>query len=625
MSFYELIEKFYDNQICKQIQDPRQLLLNIASSQILKDKKYYADQDRTRDELFQSLLQMADKDPEFVLQVAYYTRNKLLVRATSNFILAFATSYDACKPYCRKYFNYIVKLPTDLIEVAEYSQLMRYYLKLEWKGYENGYLRCIPYSINCRKELNFSKMLQKCGASKFPQFTIHQLAKYCSDRRRKRIIYRFSELVDPTLFMKRYHQRGQKLKYQQLAEKKLKKKVIIKKDRKQARQIQKQIQKKFKHSKKQRVVKSLERKFITMKDLIQMFHISQPKYNVMCILRCRYPLNQDEFKQLFPQDDRVFEQQKCGKRMKLPNIITWERELSQQKNDKVWDKLIKENRITFLATIRNLRNILSGYLSPKAFSLLQQYLSNPQIISQNKVTMLQYYKTLEVLIQMKNDRANLIYKLISNAIDIAIKTIPTIPGKTHIFVDVTGSMSYELGNKSLQTVAFVISQILRVKCEYMEFYIFGGQKNNEPYLRVNFTDEDLYESVQKCDMVRRQIGNYYAMIGQTIEDLLYKPKIFCDNIVIISDMAVQKCFRKDNISFEYLLNSYITEVNPKVKIFFMDINGSGISIGAKQNCHFLSGASERILEYITSQYLDQVQEVISFANTLGNQQILQIE
>ena len=109
----------------------------------------------------------------------------------------------------------------------------------------------------------------------------------------------------------------------------------------------------------------------------------------------------------------------------------------------------------------------------------------------------------------------------------------------------------------------------------MEYYIFGGEKNNVPYLRVNFTDEDLYESVCKCDMVRRQIGNYYAMIGQTIEDLLYQPKISCDNIVIISDMSVQKCFRKDNISFEYLLKSYINDVNPKVKIFFMDISGSG--------------------------------------------------
>lgn len=29
----------------------------------------------------------------------------------------------------------------------------------------------------------------------------------------------------------------------------------------------------------------------------------------------------------------------------------------------------------------------------------------------------------------------------------------------------------------------------------MEFYIFGGEKNNSPYLKVNFTHEDLYESV----------------------------------------------------------------------------------------------------------------------------------
>lgn len=34
-----------------------------------------------------------------------------------------------------------------------------------------------------------------------------------------------------------------------------------------------------------------------------------------------------------------------------------------------------------------------------------------------------------------------------------------------------------------------------MKCEYMEFYVFGGERNNEPYLRVNFSDEDLIQSV----------------------------------------------------------------------------------------------------------------------------------
>ena len=53
--------------------------------------------------------------------------------------------------------------------------------------------------------------------------------------------------------------------------------------------------------------------------------------------------------------------------MKLPSIVTWERELSQQNNVKAWDKMLKENRLPYMAMIRNLKNIISGYLSPKAF------------------------------------------------------------------------------------------------------------------------------------------------------------------------------------------------------------------------------------------------------------------
>lgn len=57
----------------------------------------------------------------------------------------------------------------------------------------------------------------------------------------------------------------------------------------------------------------------------------------------------------------------CNKRMKLPSIVTWERELSQQNNAKAWDKMLKENNLPYMAMLRNLRNIISGYLSPKAF------------------------------------------------------------------------------------------------------------------------------------------------------------------------------------------------------------------------------------------------------------------
>lgn len=52
MSFYEIMENFYNPLFTTQIQDPKKLLLNIATSSCLNEKKFYADKERTRDELF---------------------------------------------------------------------------------------------------------------------------------------------------------------------------------------------------------------------------------------------------------------------------------------------------------------------------------------------------------------------------------------------------------------------------------------------------------------------------------------------------------------------------------------------------------------------------------------------
>lgn len=50
--------------------------------------------------------------------------------------------------------------------------------------------------------------------------------------------------------------------------------------------------------------------------------------------------------------------------------------------------MLKENRLPYMAMLRNLKNIIAGYLSPKAFSILQQYISNPEIVEKNKVSTL---------------------------------------------------------------------------------------------------------------------------------------------------------------------------------------------------------------------------------------------
>lgn len=137
---------------------------------MMREESFLVDKLRRRDDLFEAMLQIADKEPEFILMTANYLRNHMHVKSATNFILAFAVSYKTTRLFCKEYFNRCVRLPTDLIEICEYAQLMRYYFDFNWVGFTDTYIRIIPYDLNLRKVLNFPKMLQKCAAAKFPEF-----------------------------------------------------------------------------------------------------------------------------------------------------------------------------------------------------------------------------------------------------------------------------------------------------------------------------------------------------------------------------------------------------------------------------------------------------------------------
>ena len=54
--------------------------------------------------------------------------------------------------------------------------------------------------------------------------------------------------------------------------------------------------------------------------------------------------------------------------MKIPIPVTWDRELSKGKESKkqIWEQLIQNNQVPYLALLRNLRNILQANLSDDA-------------------------------------------------------------------------------------------------------------------------------------------------------------------------------------------------------------------------------------------------------------------
>ncbi|XP_042749332.1 telomerase protein component 1-like, partial [Lagopus leucura] len=66
---------------------------------------------------------VAPHSPEFLLQVALYTRRHLALRSVSCFLLALAAILAPCRPHLRRYFGAIVRLPSDWVAVPRFFQV----------------------------------------------------------------------------------------------------------------------------------------------------------------------------------------------------------------------------------------------------------------------------------------------------------------------------------------------------------------------------------------------------------------------------------------------------------------------------------------------------------------------
>ena len=104
--------------------------------------------------------------PEFISQAAYYTRQVLNVRSTSNFLLAYAFKNPEAKKYVSKYFKHSTNLPTDVLEVVDIFQALD--------------------TSHIEGKIKVTQRMSECIKEKFAEFNVYQLGKYCSEGRRKR-------------------------------------------------------------------------------------------------------------------------------------------------------------------------------------------------------------------------------------------------------------------------------------------------------------------------------------------------------------------------------------------------------------------------------------------------------
>ncbi|CAI9574213.1 unnamed protein product, partial [Staurois parvus] len=337
------------------LKQKKMALISAVCCSLVNSPAFSDPSDLTRTEIQTLCEDVARLDPEFVLKVALYTRQELNIRSTANFLLAVSAFLPACRPHLRRYFCPSVQLPSDWMEVP------RLYQSLAGKG-DN--LAALPHCL--RRALTL----------KFKEFSEYQLAKYNTRVQRgkhgtKKKRERESKVSKPLRF-------GRKLR---AIESSLK---LLQEQRDQANSASNEKKKKKKDK-------------FSLKSLIQRLHISQPAYyHVMSLLGCRYPKDLTAFSRSGlegPWQSHLSEQ-----RMKLKQPETWERELSKKGNTgPVWESLLDNHKVPFMALLRNLRNMIRAGISKKHHRAVNARLTNQHAVIQSRLFPFRFLSAYKVI------------------------------------------------------------------------------------------------------------------------------------------------------------------------------------------------------------------------------------
>lgn len=210
---------------------------------------------------------------------------------------------------------------------------------------------------------------------------------------------------------------------------------------------------------------------------------------------------------------------------------TWETAISSSKSDEEksqnWQRLVEENKLGYLALIRNLRNIVNS--SPDA-DWIEEYLV-PQI--KNKVAI---KKSLvfpyQIYCSWKNYgiRNISIDAALDRAFRIACGNMPKMDGRTVIILDVSGSMENKLSSNSqltLKEVGAVYAAAMFVNCN-ADFIKFG---NDAKRIKLNKLDSIF-------NLVEKMYANDNCGYGTDIVPAFRLMNEKYDRIFLVSDMQI---------------------------------------------------------------------------------------
>lgn len=250
---------------------------------------------------------------------------------------------------------------------------------------------------------------------------------------------------------------------------------------------------------------------------------------------------------------------------------TWENELSAGTGKEGLEKLIFENKMGYMAMLRNLNNFIKYGVSEDAIDKVVAKLTNPEEVAKSKQLPFRYFTAYT---NVSGNRK--LVDAVAQAMELAVANVPELDGKMLIALDVSGSMRSHADKAGILAGAL----FKRNKNADMVFY---DTEIHAPKMNSNTPIVDFLSGIYQG--------------GGTETSLVFTCPHVYDRIVIISDNeSWSESWRGDTVNRAYEAYKARTGANPWV--YAIDVAGYGTRDIEAPKVKHIAGFSEKVLDLI---------------------------
>jgi 60 kDa SS-A/Ro ribonucleoprotein len=263
-----------------------------------------------------------------------------------------------------------------------------------------------------------------------------------------------------------------------------------------------------------------------------------------------------------------------------------------------WEELIFSNKMGYMATLRNLRNILEAEVSKEALNKVCEYISDAQAVAKSKQLPFRFLSAYRELKELKNGRVSKVLDALEKAVVCSATNIAGYDEDTSVVIaaDVSGSMQRSISAKSkvqCYDIGLMLAMLLQSRCENVISGMFGNI-----WKVINVPKKNILANVDAFHRREGEVG--YSTNGYlVIKDLLQRNKVV-DKIMIFTDCQLWNS-NATGESIAQLWKQY-KQVAPAAKLYLFDLSGYGnVPLNIQGNGVFLvAGWSDKIFNVLAT-------------------------